>query len=129
MAHSESDIPLLRARLAASRARLQEETHEAAESLDIPSRVRREVAAHPFKWAAAALLGGAVAARVVAPLAMKLVGRSSSQKLTRTLLTTLAPVAVRLGAQALSTKFPGLISAVSPPPPSPTDAADDAPYR
>lgn len=111
MADPESEISLLKAKLAASRARLRAETQGAVESFDIAGRVRREVAAHPFKWAAVALLSGAVAARVVVPLAVKLTGRSTSQKLARTLMATLAPAAVRLGAQALSAKFPGLMGA------------------
>lgn len=121
MAQPEQNITLLKAKLAASRARLDEAAHHVTAPLDVPARVRREVSAHPLKWAAVALLGGAVAAKVVVPVALKVLGRSTSQKLTRTLLATLAPAAVRLGAQALSTRFPSLVTREKPESPHPLE--------
>ena len=79
-------------------------------SLDVPGRVRQEVAAHPLKWAMVAIVGGVVASRVL-PVALRLVQTAASRRLVGTVVATLAPLAVRAGVNALAARRPDLLEA------------------
>ncbi len=109
MAASPESINELRRQLAESRAHLSRTGAGLGASLDVPARVRHTVAAHPWKWALLAVAGGVVAAKAL-PLAVRLVGTAGRRRLVGTLLTTLGPVAVRAGLNALATHRPDLAS-------------------
>lgn len=112
MAASPESINTLRRRLAESRAHLSHTTAGLGAALDVPARVRHTVAAHPWKWALLAVAGGVVAARAL-PLAAGLVRTAGSRRLVGTLLTTLGPVALRAGLNALATHRPDLAAFLS----------------
>ena len=92
MAPSQESINQLRYQLATSRAGLTRATSVLGASLDVPGRVRQEVAAHPLKWAMVAIVGGVVASRVL-PVALRLVQTAASRRLVGTVVATLAPLA------------------------------------
>lgn len=106
MAPSQESINQLRYQLATSRAGLTRATSVLGASLDVPGRVRQEVAAHPLKWAMVAIVGGVVASRVL-PVALRLVQTAASRRL----VATLAPLAVRAGVNALAARRPDLLEA------------------
>lgn len=110
MAPSQESINQLRYQLAASRAGLTRATSVLGASLDVPGRVRQEVAAHPLKWAMVAIVGGVVASRVL-PVALRLVQTAASRRLVGTVVATLAPLAVRAGVNALAARRPDLLEA------------------
>lgn len=112
MAESPDTVALLQARLAASRQRLTQDVGALADAVDVPSRVRREITSHPWKWALLAVAGGLVAARL-APLAIGLARSAASRKLLRSALAAAAPVAMRAGLNALAQRQVDF----SPPPP------------
>jgi hypothetical protein len=111
MASTPTAITELRRQLSASRAHLAQTSSGISESigasLDVPARVRRHVVAHPVKWAVLALAGGVVAARLLPPV-LGLVRSAASRRLVGTLLTTVAPVALRAGVNALASRRPDL---------------------
>jgi hypothetical protein len=110
MAPSQESINQLRYQLATSRAGLTRATSVLGASLDVPGRVRQEVAAHPLKWAMVAIVGGVVASRVL-PVALRLVQTAASRRLVGTVVATLAPLAVRAGVNALAARRPDLLEA------------------
>jgi hypothetical protein len=110
MAPSQESINQLRYQLAASRAGLTRATSVLGASLDVPGRVRQEVATHPLKWAMVAIVGGVVASRVL-PVALRLVQTAASRRLVGTVVATLAPLAVRAGVKALAARRPDLLEA------------------
>lgn len=114
MAASPETIAELRRQLAANRNHLTRTTAGLSASLDVPARVRRKVAAHPWTWALLAVVGGVVAAKAV-PLALSLVRTAGSRRLAGTLLTTLGPVALRAGLNALASHRPDLAAFISRP--------------
>jgi len=107
MAASPESITELRRQLADNRTQLTRTTTDLSASLDVPARVRQKVAAHPWKWALLAVAGGVVAAKTL-PLALSVVRTAGSRRLAGTLLTTLGPVALRAGLNALATHRPDL---------------------
>jgi hypothetical protein len=120
MAASPESINELRRQLAESRAHLRRTGAGLGASLDVPARVRHTVAAHPWKWALLAVAGGVIAAKAL-PIAVGLVGTAGRRRLVGTLLTTLGPVAVRAGLNALATHRPDLAAFLSGQGDDPTD--------
>ena len=110
MAPSQESINQLRYQLATSRAGLTRATSALGASLDVPGRVRQEVATHPLKWAMVAIVGGVVASRAL-PVALRLVQTAASRRLVGTVVATLAPLAVRAGVNALAARRPDLLEA------------------
>ncbi len=104
MAAAPEHMNALRRELAENRIALSEAATNLGASLDVPARVGRavkdKVAAHPLKWVLLAVAGGLVAARAV-PLVVGLLRTAGSRRIVGTLLTTVAPVVVRAGLNAL----------------------------
>ena len=126
MAASPETIAELRRQLADNRTDLTRTTSGLSASLDVPNRVRQKVAAHPWKWALLAVAGGVVVAKAL-PLALSLVRTAGSRRLAGTLLTTLGPVALRAGLNALATHRPDLAAFFSREPESPSPEGPTGP--
>jgi hypothetical protein len=112
MAASPETIDALRRQLAESRAQLAQSANDLTAAVDVPARVRQKVVAHPWTWALLAVAGGVVVAKTL-PLAVSLVRTAGSRRLAGTLLTTLGPVALRAGLNALATHRPDLAAFLS----------------
>lgn len=70
MALHQSDIQELRNRLQLSRWQIHDTFHQVEEQLNVPRRIKSEVAQHPVKWLALALGAGVVATKTL-PLLMR----------------------------------------------------------
>jgi len=93
--------------LAENRARVARTTSGLGAALDVPSRVRRTVSAHPIKWALLAAAGGVVIVRAL-PLIAGLVRSAGSRRLLGAVVGSVAPLALRVGLKALATHRPDL---------------------
>lgn len=107
MAEPPTPVDVIRRQLAENRARVARTTAGLGAALDVPSRLRRTVSAHPIKWALLAAVGGVVVVRAV-PLIAGLVRSAGSRRLLGSVAGSLAPLALRVGLKALATHRPDL---------------------
>ncbi|MFN0126503.1 MAG: hypothetical protein ACKV19_07460 [Verrucomicrobiales bacterium] len=107
MAEPPQSIADLQQQLAASRAEVRRATADLSTALDVPARVSRtlkqKVTAHPIAWALLAVAGGFVVVRTL-PLAVGLLRAAGSRRLISTLMTTVGPIALRAGLNALAAR-------------------------
>jgi hypothetical protein len=129
MAASPETLEELRRKLTESRKHLTDTRAGLNAAVDVPARLRESVktrvAAHPILWAAVALAGGVAAVRLL-PLVVGVVRTAGSRRLLGTALSTLGPLALRAGMNALATHRPDLASFLHPHP-APSDRPPDQP--
>ena len=112
MVEPPASIDAIRRQLAENRARVARATSGLGAALDVPTRVRRTVAAHPVKWALLAVAGGVVVARAL-PLVAGIARSAASRRVLGSVVGSLAPLALRVGLKALATHRPDLAAAFS----------------
>jgi hypothetical protein len=105
MAGRESHIQELRTQLQTSRWQLHDTIHHLEDRLNVPQRIKTTVAAHPIKWAAAALGVGVIAA-VAVPWLVRGRGRAWMRRLIspalRIAILATLPALTRAKAKELS---------------------------
>jgi hypothetical protein len=117
MADRTTEIETLRARLRQSRQRVSDSVETVSDRLDLPARIRQEVTAHPWRWAAIALIGGAVASRLL-PVVFGVSRKVIGSRALKSLVATAAPLAARAALSAWNARFPE-------PTPHPYDPEDE----
>jgi hypothetical protein len=115
---SRSPIPHLTDRLAASRSALHDSIEQIEDQLNVPKRIRQEVADHPLKWLALAAGVGYAGLRVV-PLVLKLTRKTWISALLTPVVKTAAAAALPLAAETLSRALARREAPVPPPVPDP----------
>lgn len=106
MAHQQPvELQKLRRQLEASRWDLRCAVDDLEHSLNLPSRAREAIATHPVRYALYALVGGALASRVL-PLIFRLGRPSGGAKVLRTVLQAVVPLAAPYVLQKLAQQVP-----------------------
>jgi len=113
---STPSVAELTANLNASRAALRHSVTEIEDRLNVPRRIREEVASHPLKWIALGAGVGFAALKAI-PLVLRLTRKTWAGALISPLVQTAAAMALPVAADALHRFMNGRNQTPPPVPP------------